>query len=73
VFRRPSSPDKTIAWSSDPQAPAPLAFGLTSSLRVVNRLGNVTFVTDGGAGDMDGKQNGSVTLLMTADPVIVSK
>jgi hypothetical protein len=38
----------------------------------VDREGNETFVDDGGAGDVDGTQNGAVELQLSADPVFVT-
>jgi hypothetical protein len=67
VFRTEKGPEKTTAWGS-----GTLAFTPASRLRVVDRMGNVSFVDDGGAGDVDAAQNGSVVLQMTVDPVFVS-
>jgi hypothetical protein len=73
VFGKPDSSDKTIAWSSDPNASPVTTFATTGQLRIVDRQGNVTFVKDGGTGDLDGSRNGFVRLGMTAEPVIVSR
>ena len=73
VFRNARQQEKTVAWNRYPQEPAQLSFVGASGLRVVDRHGRVTFVSDGGAGDLDGTKNGSVSLRMTADPVFVSR
>ena len=67
VFRNTCGSEKTVAWGNN----VPLTFSPASSLRVVNYLGNVSTITDGGAGDMDGSHNGSVQILITA-PVFIS-
>ena len=41
-------------------------------LHVVDRDGNETFIDDGGAGDEDGRLNGTVTLQLSEEPVFVS-
>ncbi len=64
VFRNPCGQEKTVAWGS-----GRLTFAPADQLRVADREGNVTFIVDGGAGDADGAQNGTVELQLTADPV----
>jgi hypothetical protein len=67
VFRTPSyGQEKTVAWGS-----GTLTFA-ANQLRVVNREGNETFVTDGGARDADGTQNGTVELPLSANPLFIS-
>jgi hypothetical protein len=66
VFRTPCGAETTVAWGSET-----LPFAPASQLRVVDREGNEMVVTDGGVGDVDGVQNGSVTLQLSADPVFV--
>jgi hypothetical protein len=76
VFHDVAHREKTVAWNkADPDsgATAPLHFAPASRLRIVDILGNVTFVIDGGAGDGDGIVNGVVQIQVTADPVFVSK
>ena len=66
VFENGSGQEKTVAWGS-----GTLAFAPADQLRVVDRQGNVTFIVDGGAGDADGTQNGTVTLQLSTEPVFV--
>jgi len=76
VFRDAADREKTVAWGIvDPESgnTVPLIFAPANRLRVVDLLGSVTFVDDGGAGDADGEVNGVVQLRMTADPVFVSE
>jgi hypothetical protein len=73
VFRNAYQQEKTVAWSSDPDVPADVTFSVTSRLRVADRTGKVTYVVDGGPGDQDGVQNGSVSLQVAADPLFASK
>jgi len=65
--------EKTVAWGT-----GTLTFAGATRLRVVERkieegVENVTFVVDGGAGDVDRTQNGSVTLQLPEqeEPVFV--
>ncbi|MBN1888384.1 MAG: hypothetical protein JW850_10350 [Thermoflexales bacterium] len=67
VFANAAGHEKTVAWGS-----GQLDFS-SAQVRVVDRWGNVSFVADGGAGDVDGAQNGAVTLQLSADPVFVSE
>jgi len=66
VFESSSLQKKTVAWGS-----GTLVFALADQLRVVNRQGSVTTVVDGGEGDVDGAQNGSVELQLSVEPVFV--
>lgn len=67
LFLNPCGQEKTIAWGS-----GTLPFAPAGRLRVVDREGNVIFIQDGGVGDEDGTQNGTVELQLSADPVFVS-
>lgn len=70
VFRDASQQEETVAWASgEPSQPAFLTFAPAYRLRVADREGNVTYVQDGGAGDADGSQNGSIRLQLPAPPV----
>jgi hypothetical protein len=73
VFSRTGFPDITVAWSRDPQAPAAMSFNQASRVRIVHMDGTVTFVADGGASDLDNSLNGSIRLLVTGDPVLMSR
>jgi hypothetical protein len=66
VFASPCGQEKTVAWGS-----GTLTFEAVQ-LRVVDRQGDVTFVVDGGAGDVDGATNSAIRLQLTADPVFVA-
>jgi hypothetical protein len=66
VFQVPCGPEKTVAWGS-----GTLTFSPAGKIRVVDRDGNESTISDGGAGDLDGTQNGAVKLQLTADPVFV--
>jgi hypothetical protein len=72
VFRGTAKGAKTVAWNRYPAEPASLAFPGLSRLRVVDLTGRINLVRDGGPDDLDGTQNGSISLRMTADPVFVS-
>jgi len=68
IFRNADQKEKTVAWGF-----GVLTFTPASRLRVVDREGSVTLIEDGGAGDLDGAQNGVVSLQLTDEPVFVSK
>jgi hypothetical protein len=68
VFQKKCVGEKTVAWGNN----VPITFSPASSLRVVNFLGYESTVTDGGSGDIDLTHNGSVQLLITADPVFIN-
>jgi len=72
IFRGSDGREKTVAWAWDAAAPAPLTLAPAGRVRVVSRDRTVTVVEDGGPGDLDGLQNGAVTLAMTAEPVFLS-
>jgi hypothetical protein len=67
VFANPCGREKTVAWGSGTPTFAP-----ADQLRVVDREGNVSFITDGGAGDADGTTDNTIRLQLTADPVFVA-
>jgi len=70
VFRNARGEEKTVAWANGQAGVAvPLTIAPASQVRVVDRAGAVTYVQDGGAGDVDGKVNGAVTILLPAPPV----
>lgn len=66
---------KVVAWSNS-SALIPLVLA-NSEVRVVSRPGNSTYpvaeftIVDGGLGDTDGPQNGTITLELSAEPVII--
>jgi hypothetical protein len=64
VFVGPAGREKTAAWGT-----GQVAFAPASRLRVVDRMGNETFIQDGGTGDADGAQNGAVALALSDEPV----
>ncbi len=64
---------KTVIWR-ETETPLVVAFPVGSaggSLRYVNKLGAATVVADGGSGDQDGARDGSVSLAIGPDPLIV--
>jgi hypothetical protein len=67
VFANTAGHEKTVAWGT-----GQLDFS-SAQVRMVDRWGNVSFVDDGGAGDVDGVPNGTVMLQLTLDPVFVSE
>ena len=74
VFRDRQGQQKTVAWWSEEWPPSgSLRVSPASSLRVVDRIGAVSYVNDGGPRDMDGILNGAVMLAITQDPVFVSE
>ena len=48
-----------------------LTFPSASQLRIVDRLGNVGTVTDGGTSDVDHIVNGSIQIQMWDEPVFI--
>lgn len=66
---------KLVAWSNS-NASVPLVLA-NSQIRVVSRPGNGTYeqevliINDGGWGDADGPDNGTITFELTAEPVII--
>jgi hypothetical protein len=67
VFRDPCGKEKTVAWGR-----APLTLAPAARVRVIDRLGGESFVHDGGDGDQDGVRNGSVTVMLTDEPMFLS-
>ena len=65
VFKNDLNEHKTVAWGSN------LLLFQSDMLRVVDRDGNETFITDGGEGDQDDLPNGSIALQLTDEPVFV--
>jgi hypothetical protein len=68
VFEDASQREKTVVWGESDQT---LDFQ-ASQVRTVDRWGEETFISDGGAGDTDGEQNGTVVLQISNEPVFVS-
>jgi hypothetical protein len=66
AFISPSEPEKIVAWGS-----GILTFASASQLRVVDHLGDLTWIVDGGTGDVDGLINNTVQLQLSIDPVFV--
>jgi hypothetical protein len=67
VFAAPCATDKIVAWGRDAGT-----LSLTAKhLRVVDRMGNASGIADGGTGDQDHAVNGSITVALTVDPVII--
>jgi hypothetical protein len=65
IFSAVCRQDVVVAWGS---GTLPLA---GAHLRVVDYLGNVSSVNDGGSGDGDGLVNGSITVQLTDDPAFL--
>lgn len=65
---------KILAWVNSTSTVA-LSFPVGvagGQLRVVDKLGNVQLITDGGSGDLDGTRNGNVRINLDANPRLVS-
>jgi hypothetical protein len=71
VFRNGAGKEKTVAWTTD-WGVHTLTFDSATQLRIVDREGQVSFIQDGGAGDLDNTVNGSVRLRLSFDPVFVT-
>jgi hypothetical protein len=71
VFQNAAGQEKTVAWTMD-WGVQTLTFGEAVQLRVVDHEGQVTYIQDGGAGDLDGSVNGSVRLRLSFDPFFVT-
>lgn len=70
VFGNGAQEQKTVAWAWGPAGqPGYLTFPNANRLRLVNRQGQISFVQDGGPGDVDGVQNGSVRIQLPAPPI----
>ncbi|MBN1657361.1 MAG: cellulase family glycosylhydrolase [Anaerolineae bacterium] len=60
---------KIVAWAwGEALQPAYLTMPGADQVRRVDRNGNVTYVADGGEGDMDGAENGSIQIELPAPP-----
>lgn len=75
-FTNDCSGNKIVAWYNAASGTAPLVMAQTTSVRLVYRPLNdgtkhVETVTDGGAGDLDMAVNGSITIQLSQEPVIV--
>jgi hypothetical protein len=68
VFEDQAGNEKTVVWGETDRT---LDFQ-AGQVRVVDRWGNEAFVSDGGADDADGAQNGVVVLQLANEPVFVS-
>jgi hypothetical protein len=68
VFEDQAGNEKTVVWGETDRT---LDFQ-AGQVRVVDRWGNEAFVSDGGADDVDGTQNGVVVLQLANEPVFVS-
>jgi len=66
VFNDDYQNEKTIAWGK-----RSLAF-TSSRLRVVDRNGVESIIKDGSKKDLDGKNNGSITLKLSDEPLFIS-
>jgi hypothetical protein len=55
--------------SGDPGKETYVTLASSSALRIVDRKGDVSYVHDGGSGDADGSQNGSIRLQLPAVPI----
>lgn len=61
---------KTILWLNGDTISRTIAFP-ASQVTIVDSGGNLSFVADGAAGDLDGQPNGKVTVQVTKSPVLV--
>jgi hypothetical protein len=76
VFTNMCDEKKIIAWYNETSGYTPLALLQASSAKLVYRPYNngspsVQTILDGGAGDLDGAVNESITLALTLEPVII--
>ncbi len=65
VFRSAYDGEKIVAWGND----VPLSLSPATALEVTDYLGNVIPIQDGGLGDVDGPGNGSITIMLSLDPM----
>jgi hypothetical protein len=63
--------EKTVVWANNDLGTASFAFAPATQVRVVDRLGNETLVSDGHPLDIDGPGNRSIRLLLSQDPIFV--
>ena len=71
VFENACQWEKTVAWASGTVTDT-LRFAPARQLSVVDRWGTMTYVEDGGEGDIDCGINGEVELQLSPDPVFVT-
>jgi hypothetical protein len=65
VFRHSCNGETIVAWGND----VPITISPATSLEVTDYLGIVTQIQDGGPGDGDGSQNGSIQVMLFNDPM----
>jgi hypothetical protein len=63
--------EKTVVWANNDLGSASFAFAPATQVRVVDRMGNETLVSDGHPADIDGPGNRSIRLLLSQDPIFV--
>jgi hypothetical protein len=66
VFESSIGDEKVVAWGNNT-----FTFTSVSQLRVVDRDGTVTWITDGGPGDLDGTQNNYIVIQISSEPVFI--
>ncbi len=76
IFSHPCQSDKIIAWSNNSWGYTPFTLKNAGSARLVYRpfsdgSENILTIQDGGAGDMDGTANNSITLDLGYEPAII--
>lgn len=76
IFTHPCQSEKIIAWSNNSWGYTPLILKKAGSARLVFRpfndgMENILTVLDGGAGDLDGTVNHSITLDLSFEPAII--
>jgi len=67
VFENSSEDEKVVAWGR-----GSLTFSPANKLRIVDRDGNVSWIQDGGTGDRDDSNNGSIEYKTTIEPVFIT-
>ena len=72
VFNTSCLDEKMVAWGNTWDNNAPLNLSPAKTLRVVDYMGNLTTIQDGGPGDLDGQVNDSITINLTTNPIYVS-
>ncbi len=65
VFRSSYEGEKIVAWGNN----VPMRLSPATALEMTDYLGNVLAIQDGGLGDVDGPGNGSITIILSADPM----
>ncbi|MBN1659073.1 MAG: cellulase family glycosylhydrolase [Anaerolineae bacterium] len=62
---------KIVAWAwGEPLQPAYLTMPGADQVRRADRNGNVTYIADGGEGDVDGSVNGSILIELPVPPAV---